>query len=1096
MEKVLNRDFSFKKLKQHFEQSENTDLALREVLLKVLDIFNLNVIALINFQEIKEVDDITLKIFRGSNFNKRFWLEIKKQFFLSSKTNNNEEFHLFTEHSSAYCFPNISAEWFVIVSEEPFTNRFLEQLRLFLANLNKLILEAQVPKTKSEVDFLSFSGKLPIIFKNVIENTSESVLISDMSGTLCYANKTSRNWLGIGLNANITAIKSYHYEEYLSEGDTLQKWENHIKELRTSQFLRKKIHIKNVNTDQIINTEAEISIIQLQNQEYVLAISKGFRESLDFKDIFMKDTRLHKTLLKMASMYINLDISEVSTVIHKSLEEIGKSINADRAYIFEYDFINGIAANTYEWCEKGIKSEIDHLKEVPISFIASWVKRHQKNLPFLIDDVTDLPDLVGGLKSILEPDGVKGLITLPMFARGRLVGFVGFDSIKNVKYYSKDEKNLLLVYAEILINIGLRHQYDQEIIQQKNLFRNIISSTNLSLIEIDTNFKITFSNNSFLKFYHYKSEDILGKNVLKLFLQDESSRDLERKMQEMINKEVLTLELNTKDRNGVSRPILASIVKYGEGLTQGYLGSLMDLSPQKELERELRQAAKKTQEASKAKEQFFANMSHELRTPLNIINGSLTEVAKQNISKDAHFLLDQAIVASRHMLNLVNNVLDLAKINAGEIKYEKKDFNLLIKLEETFNIFKLMAKEKGLAYHLKIDDNLHEYVTGDFGKTNQVLINLLSNALKFTNKGKIILTVKTKRNYTNHQLISFMIQDTGVGMDESFIKEIFEEYKQDILVNNLQSGTGLGMTISKSLIEVMGGKISVKSKKNRGTKVEFILPFDKRDIPRYSTVIYQHKKLFKNLQFLIAEDNYMNALLLERKIRDLGAQVTKVENGQIALKALESQKFDLIFMDIQMPVLDGLAATKIIRGKLKIETPIIAITANVFKNDVEEYLASGMNDVILKPFEDQILYAKVITILGLSKNILDNINTSGTNDSLSVIKEYNLDKLKKLSNGDKDFYTKMLTVFIDLAINTSKDLAYGIKHNDLDVIAKSVHKIKPSIKDLDIFSVLSLIEIIDGSEYKDTNFVVIKARALLKELKGIVKNLKEEYFSE
>jgi PAS domain S-box-containing protein len=1016
------------------------------------------------------------------------WDVIKSSFFKSSKINTTTSFNFFTDHYSIYCFFIKSYGWLLISTIEPFTPNFLLKVEQVILSLEILVAKHLNKNRLIEKSSDLLLLELGPIFQNIIEDSTDSILISDLDGTLIYANKKSKEFLGID-DSDINKIKVYDYEKYF-EGDKLNKWEAHKEELKIVDFQRTKGNLTNTKTGEVINTDVTIRYLSLAKKDYILAISKDATDIYKLEDILKKEAHLQEILLKMASQYINIDVSDIASLVNISLKEIAQFVGADRAYIFTYDFMNETTSNTYEWCQIGVPAEIDNLQNVPISFIPQWVKRHRKGLPFVIDDVSLLPDVPGGLKEILEPQGVKSLITLPMFAMDRLVGFVGFDSVSHKKYYSKREEKLLLVYAEILVNMELRQQYETELIQQKERFRKIISSTNLGLIEVDDNFDISFVNNSYMEFYGYESEGLLGQNVFEVFLSKKVGAILERKMGRMKNKEVLTIELETKNSRGLISPALVSIVKYDEGKnSKGYLGAVVDLSAQKELEKELRVAVKKMEEASSAKEQFFANISHELRTPLNIINGSLTEVSKRKISKDAHFLLDHAQIASRHMLNLVNNILDFAKINAGEIMFEPKAFNLFLALNETFNMFKLMAKEKLLDYKLNIDSKLHEYVWGDFGKINQVLINILGNAIKFTDTGFVRLNVDVVKDTSHNQTVRFTVTDTGIGVGKDFLEKIFEEYKQDILVNSTQSGTGLGMPISKKLISIMGGEIKVCSEKNEGTEIVFELAFDKREDLVYGKKNFTNKNLLRDKIILVAEDNYMNALILERKMSDLGAKVVKVENGQLALRALEHQHFDLIFMDIQMPVMGGLEATKIIREELGLSIPIIAVTANVFQSNIEECLAAGINDILIKPFEDQMLYTKTLNLIEPSTLISKSIKTTEKIQKSSIASDYSLEKLKKLSDGDQDFYQKMLRVFIEITDIAIQELDQAIRVKDLNKVAKTVHKIKPSTKDLDMHAVVGLIEVLETSEYKSVSFVAPITKELLKIIKKVVRDI-------
>jgi len=1020
-----------------------------------------------------------------------YWPSVKNEFRALLIIGKDDFFDFTMGQEHIYCFEIKSYGWLVLVKTVPFPDNYIPQLKIMFNYFERLSRKLLNETNVREIENYLVPDGLHKIFLNIIENSSESILISDAEGSLIFANNKSRKWLGIE-GFNFKGVKVYDYEKYF-EGDIIKNWKRHVQQLRKMGPQRNRGSLKNLKNGAVVNTEVLIKHLVYGEQEYVLAISKDATEKEKLREIIFKESSLQEILLKMASIYINIEVSEINSIINTSLKEICEFVGADRSYIFSYNFIDGTTSNTFEWCVEGVVPEIENLQEVPISFLPEWLECHNKGLPFIIPDVSELPDTgPNGIKAILEPQGVKSLITLPMFNKHRLIGFVGFDSVKIKKIYSKREERLLFVYAEILVNMDLRQQYELELIQQKERFRKIIGSIELGLVEINSEFEIIFTNQSFMEFYDYQSQELLGKNLFEIFLQNEDGICLQEKMTRLKNKEALTQELATLDSGGNDKIVLSSIVKYGEGeISAGYLCAIVDLTYQKEMEKKLRESLSKIEQASRAKEQFFANMSHELRTPLNIINGTLAEVSKQKISKDTYFLVDQASIASRHMLNLVNNILDFAKINAGEIKFERKEFYLNKMILETFEVFKLMASDKEIEYSLTIDDRIHEYVAGDYGKMNQVLINLIGNAIKFTDKGKVCLTVDLLTDDISSQIISFTVADTGVGMDKLFLEEIFEEYQQDILVNNLQSGTGLGMPISKKLVNFMGGSIAVYSEKNKGTSVVFDLSLDKLKTPFYAKEISYNINLLKNKLILIVEDNYMNALILERKISGLGAKIVKVENGQLALEAMRSERFDLIFMDIQMPVLDGLQATKIIRQELGSNVPIIAVTANAFKNNLEEYIAAGMNDFLIKPFDDHVLFSKTLNLLNPIIFIDQKAKGIYSLESVTLANEYDLKSLKTLSNGDEDFYQEMLNVFVDISSKAILELEQSLSSNDLPNVARIVHKIKPSIKDLNIGKVVALIDVLETSGYENIDFVKTNANALMDTLKSVVDAISE-----
>lgn len=376
---------------------------------------------------------------------------------------------------------------------------------------------------------------LDIILQHIVEQSSDSILICDLSGTLLYANELSRVWLGLE-NKELDNIKVYDYEQFFN-GDKLKHWEAHVQELKNVSVKEERGALVNFETSTVTRTHVRLSYLSLEQQDYILAVSKKHTEKDILEQELIQNAKLQDALLKMASKYINVDISDLTHVINNSLQEVAQFVNADRVYVFSYDFKAQTTSNTYEWCQEGIEPQINELQDVPISAIPEWVDQHRKKASFIIPDVSQLPDTGPyGVKAILEPQGVKSLIALPMFNKNELVGFIGFDSVREKHFYSKREENLLFVYAEILLNMELRQQFESELLNQKERFQNIISSIDAGLVQMDENFNITFTNHSFLKFYSYNKSSVFGKNAFNLFLKPEDWDPLMLKMNQLEKK--------------------------------------------------------------------------------------------------------------------------------------------------------------------------------------------------------------------------------------------------------------------------------------------------------------------------------------------------------------------------------------------------------------------------------------------------------------------------------------------------------------------------------------------------------------------------------
>ena len=357
--------------------------------------------------------------------------------------------------------------------------------------------------------------------------------------------------------------------------------------------------------------------------------------------------------------------------------------------------------------------------------------------------------------------------------------------------------------------------------------------------------------------------------------------------------------------------------------------------------------------ASKAKSDFVSNMSHEIRTPLNGIYGSLQLLKQEELSDKGIELVENAISSGQSLLVVINDILDFSKIEAGKLSLDIKPFDVVKLFETTVINIKHIATEKNLEFTWSID-NMHKYWLGDDIRVKQILINLLSNAFKFTEKGKVILTCD-ERLVSNIPYISIQIEDTGIGMSERYQQTLFSRFEQqDASITRKFGGTGLGLSIVQSLVHLMGGEVSVKSKVDEGSTFTVLLPLKKTEQVEEATIEIKVPDL-TGRNILVVEDNRINQTIIRTMLTPCKANVIIADNGIEAIENHHKHTPDFIFMDIQMPVLDGISACQQIRVIDEI-TPIIALTANVMTNDVERYLACGFNSHVPKPTEQTMLF--------------------------------------------------------------------------------------------------------------------------------------------
>lgn len=788
-----------------------------------------------------------------------------------------------------------------------------------------------------------------------------------------------------------------------------------------------------------------------------LLVDRNYHHQIELS--LKNELHLQKLLIELSSTYINIDSNELEAAIDRSLSDLGQFVNADRAYVFSYNFSNYTTSNTHEWCAKGVNPEIDHLQEVPLDMIPFWVEKHKQGEPLYVPDVSALPEgEENSLRSILEPQGIKSLITLPMLDKDELLGFVGFDYVRTHYQYSERERKLLFVFVQMLINIHKRQRNARLLIDQEERFKSLISTMNLGLIEVDSRGLISFANMGFLEMAGLSESALIGKPYSILTEKVIHSVPIQSNQPSTYNF-MHDFEWSL-ERNDGSK--VWWYISEAPGSDNSRVISVLDITLQKELEFELQQARDVAEAAGRAKELFLANMSHEIRTPLNVVIGSVRELMKQQLDDRQHAFLSHAALASRHLLTILNNVLDVSKIESGEFVLDKRDFDLQHLVSNVMDILRGQAAEKDLRFYLEVDPLIGSIHIGDEIRLRQVLINLVGNAIKFTNNGEVNLQLHRLNADEEGEMVKFTVLDTGVGMSEPFVQRIFDRFSQEQSTANRRfEGTGLGMSIANDIVRLMGSELIVESEKGKGTRCSFVLylPYgDSSSIPvSLSTVSEGDLKGFK---ILLVEDNEMNRFIASHSLGFAGCDITEACNGEEAINVLLQNTFDLVLMDIQMPVMDGLEATKVIREKMGLRTPIIALTANAIKQDLQEFLQSGFNDYVIKPYDEDELLRKT------AKYFLQSGKKPTTKTTRLLL--YSEKKIKELSQGNLEFESNIKSIFVKMTTNIIHELRMARERMDFETIRSNAHKLKPSLEHLSVDALYHIVRSIEKYDEQHT----------------------------
>jgi PAS domain S-box-containing protein len=397
--------------------------------------------------------------------------------------------------------------------------------------------------------------------------------------------------------------------------------------------------------------------------------------------------------------------------------------------------------------------------------------------------------------------------------------------------------------------------------------------------------------------------------------------------------------------------------------------NINDVTPQKSYQSQLIKSKEAAEIGKKAKETFLANMSHELRTPINGIIGLTSLLRKTPVNDQQSSMLDLLEVSSQSLLGVINDVLDISKIDAGKFSIIRSPSNLKDLIQSVYRLLKFKADEEHIEFFLHVDPEIPDYLMIDSLRLNQILMNLLSNAIKFTKRGYVKLTVALLKKESEKVQLQFSVEDTGIGIPKHRLKDIFESFEQaDDDTSNKYGGTGLGLAIVKKLIELKGGELTVDSRIGNGSVFTFTNWYTVAAKPRdqKTKIIGGPLRSFTDIKVLVAEDNLVNQFMLTKILNDWKVQVEMVNNGHKAIEKLKENHYDIILMDTHMPEMNGYQAARKIRIEFdepKRSIPIISLSAATFDHEQQEALASGMNDVLAKPFQPQHLHEKMEKLL-------------------------------------------------------------------------------------------------------------------------------------
>lgn len=626
---------------------------------------------------------------------------------------------------------------------------------------------------------------------------------------------------------------------------------------------------------------------------------------------------------------------------------------------------------------------------------------------------------------------------------------VALDKWLSVLIYSPQMNQ----FALIIDDISERKESERLLQQSYDEKTALLASIPAFVFIKDLESKYIYGNQKLLDMLDIEHEELIGKTDYDIFPKElaESFITIDRRVIET-KKPVVTEDEIVQAEDGKSGCTYTTKVPLydSDGNVIGVVGTAFDISALKKVEAELIEAKKHAEEANQEKTRFLANMSHEIRTPMNGIIGMANLISKMKLSTKQQEYLLILKESSEALLEIINNVLDISKIEAGKIEIENSTFDFSEMVSGVFQTFSYRANEKNIEMIYELDENVPKYLAGDSARIKQVLRNLLSNALKFTEKGVIKLKINMIGKSSESVFVDMIVEDTGIGISDNNIERIFESFTQsDISTTRKFGGTGLGLNITKNLVGLMGGSIDVKSIVDKGSNFRVVIPFTTADENEIKKICDKNNLQSLNeskldVKVLIAEDNYINQIYIAELLKIYVTTYTVVGNGAEAVEKYEADHYDCILMDMQMPIMDGANATREIRRlekDLEKRIPIIALTASALKNEVNEFMNVGIDDYIIKPIDEE----KLVSTL---ESICNHKITREKPDIKPVINRsfksmIDLDEFWNTFGIFEDqFIIEMIECFFDDYLERFETVEKSIREHDVIKLKHNMHSLK------------------------------------------------------